>query len=168
MRVSCFARARRVSEFLAREKTFSFVVRDGNKRYARLMKAKEEEIAKDVGMSEAVRAARNALEGGVDYSNGAYFWDGADIKTNYSDHAKVGAGIHFTEPRHNIYKIKSTEGNYEASMIVIKIIKGKKVKEKKVLGTYPWTYESTAAAGGTIFWRLGAGRLKATKGKEHK
>ena len=42
------------------------------------------------------------------YSNGAYFWDGADIKPNYATHFKVRHGIKFTDPAHNIYDIKES------------------------------------------------------------
>jgi hypothetical protein len=69
------------------------------------MKSSEQEIEKHPGMKAAVAAAVNALNGGEDKSNGAYFWDGADIKTNYAGHFKVRRGIKFTEPSHNIYHI---------------------------------------------------------------
>ncbi|WP_404654339.1 hypothetical protein [Raoultella terrigena] len=53
-------------------------------------------------MSNALVAARNALIDGPDLSNWAYFWDGVDIKLNYSKHFKVKHGIKFTDPIHNI------------------------------------------------------------------
>ncbi|MCY1356281.1 hypothetical protein D9M68_517400 [compost metagenome] len=156
-----------IQTFVAKRTSFSFVVKDGNKRYTKLMKATEKDIGQSTAMSDAVRAARNALAGGVDYSNGAYFWDGADIKTHYAAHAKVNAGIHFTKPEHNIYDIKGSEGKYEYSIKIRKKSKGRIFTEKKIIGYFPYTYESTAAAGGTIFWKLGDQWLKISKGREY-
>lgn len=156
-----------VSTFVAKEKTFSFVVSDGNARYAKLMRAKESQIEYDSAMSDAVKAAKNALAGGADYSNGAFFWDGADIKKKYKTHFKVGHGIRFTNPAHNIYDIK------ESTALVVKTkttkakVNGKVEVKKEELYRYGYIYESTAAYGGTIFWKQNPDYLKYTHARGH-
>ena len=159
-----------ISSFAAKEKTFAYAAIDGNHRFGKLMKSSEQEIEKHPGMKAAVAAAVNALNGGEDKSNGAYFWDGADIKTNYAGHFKVRRGIKFIEPSHNIYHI------LESSKIEIlyKITKtrdrktGKITKVTEEVGRYDHQYDSTAAHGGTIFWKLNPDFLKVTKGWEYK
>lgn len=157
-----------ICTFVTKDKTYSFVVRDGNVRYKKMMKADEAEIAKDEGMSMAVKAANNALSGGEDHSNGAYFWDGADIKSNYKKHAKVKLGIKFTDPKHNIYGIK------ESQSIVIKYktekhkMKGKVVSTTKTeVDRYENVYDSTAGYGGTIFWKFNRAYVRVTGAREY-
>ena len=116
-------------------------------------------------MASAITAARNALDGDKDFSNGAYFWDGADIKTNDAKHPKVKRGIKFTRPEHNIYKIKETSVDITTHW-QIKDKDGKTV-DGKVRGHYTHVYESTAAYGGTIFWKYNADFLKATGNNEY-
>lgn len=151
-----------ISGFIQSDKTFAFAAHDGNARYAKLMAASEAEIAKSPGMSSAVRGARNALSaGGMDYSNGAYFWDGADIQSNYARHAKVRAGIHFTDPAHNIYSIlnKDVEGE--------EWWRDAKGNNTKLRGSWKYKYESTAGWGGTVFWKYNADFLSATGNKAY-
>jgi hypothetical protein len=156
-----------MSTFVSSERSFSFVVSDGNPRYTQLMKATEAQIEKDRGMKTAIAAARNALAYGKDKSNGAYFWDGADIKSHYSTHPKVAVGIKFTDPSHNIYDIK------ESTKLVIKYkftkkkVAGKITIEKTELYRYDHVYESTAAYGGTIFWKFNPDYVKFTHSKEY-
>src|SRR5208337_4590337 len=101
-------------------------------RTAAFRKAKPADRIKNAGMASTITAARNALDGDKDFSNGAYFWDGADIKTNW--------------------QIKDKDG---------------KTVDGKVRGHYTHVYESTAAYGGTIFWKYNADFLKATGTKEY-
>ncbi|MEY4750590.1 MAG: hypothetical protein RIQ60_2804 [Pseudomonadota bacterium] len=152
-----------IRTFLSKDKSFAYAAGDGNERHARLKSAREEDIEKDAGMSAAVRAARNALSGSpVDYSNGAWFWDGADIKTNYADHAKVLAGLHITDAAHNIYGIQDS------------VVAGEEWwrdasgKATKLRGTWKYAYDSTAAHGGTIFWKYNSDYLRATGSKEYR
>jgi hypothetical protein len=158
-----------IDTFSKSDRTFSFVVADGNARYKRLMKASESEIAKDPAMNAAVAAAKNALYGGPDLSNGAYFWDGADIKSNYKNHFKVRQGIRFGDSSHNIYSIA------ESKVVVIKTKttirkKDGKVVDKTVveLGRYDHVYLSTAAHGGTIFWKFNPDYVQLNHAKEYK
>lgn len=159
-----------ISTLASSEPSFSFVASDGNKRYSALMKASEKDIEKNAGMKLAMEAATNALSGGTDKSNGAYFWDGADIKSNYSHHFKVRQGIKFTDAAHNIYGIKeSTKLVIKYKVKKIRIGKSKKFKtEKKEVGRYDHVYESTAACGGTIFWKFSQEYLDVTHAKEYR
>ncbi|MGH8790218.1 MAG: hypothetical protein ACREYA_34765 [Cupriavidus necator] len=156
-----------ISGFTAKEKSFSFVVADGNKRYKKLYTAKEEEIEKSPPMSDAVKAARNALSGGEDYSNGAYFWDGADIKSNYKNHFKVGRGIKFTDSSHNIYGIKESRKVVKKEKTTKTKVNGRVEVKKEEVWRYDHIYESTAAYGGTIFWKQAPDYLKYTHAKEY-
>lgn len=149
--------------------TFSFVVRDGNVRYKKLMDASEADIKADKGMSFGLDAAKNALANGPDLSNGAYFWDGLDIKTNYSGHFKVRHGIKFTKTEHNIYNIKDSTKLVILTKNVVKKKKGVVISTTVVeVGRYDHIYESTAAYGGTIFWKQNEEYMKVTRAKAYK
>lgn len=159
-----------MARFVRNEPTFSFVVSDGNARYNKLMKATNDKIASEPAMQAAIAAARNALADGPDKSNGAYFWDGADIKTNYSDHFKVRHGIKITDASHNIYNIKD-------SVRLVILYKTTKIKNKKThavtvkkeeIGRYDHVYDSTAGLGGTIFWKFNQQYIDTTGAKEYK
>ena len=149
-----------ISNFITTNKTFAFAAHDGNQRYSMLMSSVETDIFKDIGMNKAVLAAQNALDlAGKDYSNGAYFWDGADIKTNFSNHAKVKVGIHFTEKKHDIYSIGDKDVLDESWWI------DKDGNKTKSRGKWQYVYQSTAAFGGTIFWKYNPNYIKATGNK---
>lgn len=151
-----------VAAFIKADKTFAFAAHDGNKRYAILVAASESEIAKDDGMAAAVKAAKNALsKTGVDYSKGAHFWDGADIKSNYDKHPKVRGGIHITDPAHNIYNLENKDVPGEEWW------RDAKGNNTNLRGKWSYKYESTAAYGGTIFWKYNANFIKATGNKEY-
>ena len=150
-------------DFIRGDKTFAFAAHDGNPRYAKLMLASESQISADRGMAAAVRGARNALSANpTDYSNGAFFWDGADIMSNYGKHKKVLGGIHFGVPSHNIYKIESKDVEGEAWW------KDAHGRDTKLRGKWHYKFESTAAYGGTIFWKYSDNFLRATGNTEFK
>lgn len=156
-----------IASFVSKEKSFSFVVADGNRRYKTLMEATVSQIEKSTAMTDAIKAARNAFAGGADYSNGAYFWDGADIKSNYAGHFKVRHGIKFTDPLHNIYGIK------ESTRLIIKtkstkvMLDGGILKKAEEVYRYDHVYESTAAYGGSIFWKNSDEYMRLTGAKPH-
>lgn len=156
------ARGVSLSSLLGAKGTFAFASSDGNSRVAAMRKASPEERLKNPGMKLALEAARKVMDGGEDYSNGAFFWDGADISTNYAKHPKVKAGIKFTQTEHNIYGIKESSVNVTEYWL-----DAQKKPTTKVRGSYTYTYESTAAWGGTIFWKYGADFLKATGNKKY-
>jgi hypothetical protein len=159
-----------ISEFVKSDKTFSFVVSDNNVRYNLMMKATDQQIENNPGMRAAIAAARNALADGPDKSNGAWFWDGADIKTNYSNHFKVIHGIKITDPSHNIYGIKdSTDLVVKYKTIKKKDKKTGKIEVEQVeVARYDHAYDSTAGIGGTIFWKYDQHYLDVTKGSEYR
>jgi len=127
------------------------------------MAAKVADLEKNAGMADAVRGAKNALSAtGTDYSNGGYFWDGADIKSNYANHAKVLGGIRITDEANNIYDIKSKDVPGQTWW------EDAKGKRTKLRGKWDYKYESTAAWGGTIFWKYNAAFVKASGNKEYK
>ncbi|MFC0226969.1 hypothetical protein [Serratia aquatilis] len=161
-----------MSDFVNGESSYSYVTSDGNARYTKLKKATDENIRNDTGMSNALAAAKNALANGEDLSNGAYFWDGADIKSNYDKHFKVKHGIKFSDPSHNIYSIaESTKVVILYKEVKKKVkVNGKiKTKKEKVeIGRYDHVYDSTAAYGGTIFWKNNDDYIRVSKGKLYK
>lgn len=159
-----------IIDFAKNETTFSFVVTDGNRRYKLLIEAPPSRIEKHPGMAMAVRAASNALADGPDKSNGAYFWDGADIKSNYKRHFKVRHGIRFSDATHNIYSVAESRKTviiYRTTRIRNRDTKAIRTVRNEV-GRYDHQYVSTAAHGGTIFWKFNPEYLKATRGKEYK
>lgn len=156
-----------IKAFGTKDKSFSFVTSDGNARYEKLMNSTAAEIDNNAGMKIAISAAKNAVAGGEDYSNGAYFWDGADIKTNYKKHFKVRNGVKITDTSHNIYNIEDSTKTVILYKTTVKKSKGKKITEKKEVGRYDHVYESTAGHGGTIFWKQSDDYLNLTKAKPH-
>lgn len=158
-----------INAFAAEDKTFSFVASDGNIRYKKLMKATEKQVSENPGMSFAVEAARNALAEGPDLSNGAYFWDGADIKKNYSTHFKVQNGIKFSSPDDNIYGIEESTAIVVKWKTITKRKNGKVISKEQVeMGRYDHVYDSTAAIGGTIFWKNNPDYMRLSGAKPYK
>lgn len=152
-----------IATFIRTDRTFAYAAHDGNARFERLRAATEDEIAADTGMSDAVRAARNALSPNpVDYSNGAYFWDGADIRSNYDRHPKVRGGIRFGDASHNIYGIDEKDVPGEEWW------RNAAGQNTRLRGRWDYKYESTAAYGGTIFWRYNPDFLQATGNRAHR
>ncbi len=157
-----------MEDFAYGEPSFSFVVSDGNQRYQKFKKSSDEAILNNTAMCQAVAAAQNALAGGPDLSNGAYFWDGADIKTNYNHHFKVKKGIKFTDPSHNIYNIPDHLVPHIKYKYTRKMVNGKLVVTKTVLWRYDYVFQSTAGYGGTIFWKFNPDYVKYTHSKEYR
>lgn len=157
-----------MADFAKGEKNFSYVTSDKNPRYNKMIKATDAAIRKDAGMLMAIAAAENALKGGPDKSNGAYFWDGADIKTHYDTHFKVGVGIKFTDPSHNIYGIAESTHLFIKTKTVKKRVNGKVETKIEEIGRYDHVYDSTTAIGGTIFWKNNDDYMKLTKCKPYK
>lgn len=89
-------------------------------------------------------------------SNGAYWWDGADIKSNM--HNKEW-GIHYTDPKHDIYGTgDTTVGPFQEHW----------QPSGKNRGA-PWNHklDSTAAYGGTIFWKKNSNYQDVTDRKAY-
>ncbi len=158
------ANARNVSllNLLSSSSTYAYAASDGNKRFKKLSDASASDRNGNNGMRLAMKGAINAATGGTDYSNGAYFWDGADISTNYDNHPKIKAGFKIVDDLHNIHSIKSSSVDVTTYWI------NAKGEATKVRGTYTYTYESTAGYGGTIFSKYSKDFLKATGNKIYK
>ena len=154
-----------IDQLLATDPNYTYAVKDGNPRYGRFMAASERQIATDTGMSIALQSANNALaSSGNDPSDGAYWWDGVDFKTNFQNHPKVKDGFHFSSPAHNIFGVQEANRLVTIYWKVRERKTGKEVNSK-VRGTYKYVWESTAAYGKTIFWKHGVDYLNATGGK---
>lgn len=132
------------------------------------LKSIESTAASNAGKAMAYRAARHALEGGTDYSGGAYFWDGWDVKTNYDNHPKVKRGIKITDPAHNIFDIKDNLVTIIKYKVTTITKAGKKTQEKQEIGRYDHVYESTAGHGGTIFWKFNPEYIRIEHAKDYK
>lgn len=154
-----------VNELLAADPNYTYAVTDGNPRFAKLMKANAQLIAADSGMKLAVECAKKALANeGVDPSDGAFWWDGVDFKTNYANHPKVKDGFSYGSPEHNIFNVSESSKPVTTYWKVRNKRTGKE-ENSKVRGSYQYVWKSTAAHGKTIFWTHDADYLSATGGK---
>lgn len=157
-----------IDELLKADPNYTYAVTDGNARYNRLMKASEDDIQKDVGMKIAVEWATKGLTNqGSDPSNGALWWDGKDIETNYRFHPKVKDGFRFGVSSHNIFGIKESGKEIIIYWQVINKKTGKLVKSTE-RGRYKSVWISTAAYGKTIFWKYDPDFIKATGAKAYR
>ena len=157
-----------VDELLKADPNYTYAVTDGNVRYNKLMKASEADIQKDAGMRMAVEMATKALENtGPDPSNGAFWWDGVDIKTNYTNHPKVKNGFRFGSSSDNIFAINESE---KEVIVYWKVIdkKTKKIVKSKERGRYKYVWVSTDAHGKTIFWKHDTDFIDVSGSKEYR
>lgn len=157
-----------IDELLKADPNYTYVVTDGSERYNLLMKASEVDIAKNPAMQHAIDSAQAALNNaGNDLSNGAFWWDGKDFKTNFKNHPKVKNGFRIADPSHNIFNVKDVS---KPTTIYWKVRdkKTNKIVNSKVRGEYEFVWESTAAYGSTIFWKHNDDYLKATGGKAYR
>ena len=151
-----------VDELLKADPNYTYAVTDGNVRYNKLIKASEADIQKDAGMKMALEWSIKALANqGTDPSNGALWWDGRDIKTEYQTHPKVKDGIRFGHSSHNIFGIKESGRGIIIYWQVANKKTGKLANSKE-RGRYKSVWVSTAAYGGTIFWKYDPDFVKAT------
>lgn len=170
------ARKTTMAKLLRPGSTFAFAASDGNPRVAAFRKASAANHKEKNGMCLALAAAQNALNGGKDYSNGAFFWDGFDISSNYDKHPKVVQGITFGTAKDNVLNIEEAKITKQAAekagakfddktneaVTYWYNADGKPTKER---GRYAYTYVSTAGFGSTIFWKYSDAFLKATGNK---
>lgn len=137
-------------------------------RYKLYIGSSASKISKNMGMMLALRAAENALSADpIDYSNGAFFWEGkdfADKVKNNERSERYSRGFKFSKPEHNIYDMP--ENKLKKVTTYWRDAKGKNTS--KIRGEYEYTYETTAAYGGTIFIRYTDDWKKATAGKDWK
>jgi RHS repeat-associated protein len=98
----------------------------------------------------AIGAVINAVNSGEDFSNGATYWDGKDIKTKWSSHPKIKTGYKITDQNHNVLGI---DENILDEPIKVYLYNAKHVAVK-VLGEYDYTYETTAGHGKSMFSKV--------------
>ncbi len=94
----------------------------------------------------------------TDTSGGAYFWDGADIKTNSHNQW----GFVYSNSSHDIYNTGDV-----LTTNVTEYFKDANGNNLGVRGSYDHKLISTTAFGGTIFWKYDNGFKKATGNKEY-
>ncbi|WP_158996626.1 hypothetical protein [Pigmentibacter ruber] len=155
-----------IIQLFEEDKKYAFATNGKNVRFNLFQETSDDKIISDPIFSKVLEAANNAINcTGIDYSNGAFWWDGKDIFSKYKSHPKVKVGIKFTDPSHNIYKIKETPKGYIRYVTHIKINKKtKKEEEKKTeIGRHDYIFNSTAAHGETIFWKTDPDYVKLAK-----
>jgi len=148
-----------VVDFFNDRKQEGYAAGIGNVRYNRYMLLSQgpgvPRISGFPQMENAFEAAENALSmNPIDYSNGAYFWEGKDFSHNVKNNrpgTRYLDGVRFSLPEHNLENIPEA-----------KILSARMKKNRK--GDYDYTYETTAAYGGTIFMRYTLEWKRATSG----
>jgi hypothetical protein len=152
-----------VDQILVVDPHYAYAATNPNARYKKLMGASADEIAADVGMATALKAATDALAStGRDPSNGAFWWDGKDFGTN-PNHPKRLQSFHYGDPSHNLFKVDEVA---DETTLYWKDRNGRDTK--KVRGTYKYVWVTTAAYGDTIFWKYDPDFIQATANKTYK
>jgi len=155
-----------IEELLKADPNYTYAIKDGNARYAKLMKASADAIDKDAGMAAALKAATEALaNSGTDSSGGGFWWDGKDFGTN-PKHAKRVAGFRYGDPSHNIFKVDAVSKPVTTYWMTKD--KHGNVVQGKERGKYTAVWVSTAAHGDTIFWKHDEDYLTAEGAKAYR
>lgn len=159
---------KKVSEVVSADPNYTYAANGKNVRFNLLMAASLAQINKSMGMRLAVNAAKAALTGqGSDTSNGAYWWDGIDLKDKKPFNPRIQYGFMYGESAHNIFDMPEIS----KTKIIYWQVKNKKtgkIENSKERGRFDCVYRSTAAHGKTIFWRYTQDYVKATGAKEYK
>lgn len=158
-----------VTELIAADPNYTYAINGKNVRYERFMMTKSAaDIDKDPGMKIALEAALRAWANeGVDPSNGAFWWDGVDLKTNYAGHPKVSDGFRFGDPSHNIFRVAEKS----VAVSIFWKVRNKKTGAEvnsKLRGKYSCVWLSTAAHGKSIFWIHDPEYLSTSGGKAYR
>jgi hypothetical protein len=158
-----------VTELISADPNYTYAINGKNVRYERFMMTKSAaDIDQDPGMKIALQAALRAWENeGVDPSNGAFWWDGVDFKTNYAGHPKVSDGFRFGDPSHNIFGVAEKS----VAVSIFWKVRNKKTGAEvnsKLRGKYNCVWLSTAAHGKSIFWIHDPEYLSTSGGKAYR
>lgn len=165
----CRAWGKSVEEIILSDPQYSYAATKRNDRYRQLMSATPEAIAKNQAMSLAINWATKALMSeGPDPSNGAYWWDGKDFKTNYEHHPKVRAGYEIVSPSHNVFNVPAELKKPVKTYWKARSKKTGKIVNTRLRGSYEYVWISTAGHGETIFWKHDPNYLQASAGKSYK
>jgi hypothetical protein len=95
-------------------------------------------------MQSAIAGAINAVSGGKDYSNGATHWAGDDIGSKSEKRAT--GGLQFTNSSHDLQNLGSQTAK---NAPITTYFYNKKGVATAARGTYSYTWQTTAAYGGT-------------------
>ncbi|UQS91903.1 hypothetical protein M5C90_11990 [Pseudomonas chlororaphis subsp. piscium] len=148
-------------------KGYVVATRGNNVRYNKLMAASEVAINADPDMRSAVTSARDALANrGNDPSNGAYWWDGVDLKE--TSNPRHSSGFHYGSASHNIFGITEVKLAERITYWTQLNKKTNQLVNTRERGRYSYKYLSTAAIGRTIFWTADPDYIKATGAKDYK
>lgn len=155
-----------VTQLIAADPNYTYAINGKNVRYERFMKTTcEAEINHDLGMKIALQGANKAWANeGEDPSNGAFWWDGVDFKTNYGGYPKVSDGFRFGDPSHNIFAVPERR----VDVTLYWKVRNKKTGvegNSKVRGKFNCIWVSTAAHGKSIFWTHDPEYLTTSGGK---
>ncbi|WP_426177982.1 hypothetical protein [Massilia sp. TWR1-2-2] len=158
-----------VQELLAADEHYTYAIDGNNQRYENFVRTRTmSEIENDKGMKIAWRAALIGWANeGRDPSNGAFWWDGLDFKTNYAKHRKVRDGFRFGSESHNIFRVPERSSCVTVYRKLRDKNTGKDV-DSKVRGQFNCVWVSTAAHGQTIFWTHDKQYLATSGGKAYR
>ncbi len=151
---------------IKRNYNFSYADDGGNSRYNEMSKIID--ISKfNTGMKLAISASENAKSSKpIDYSGGAYFWDGKDVIIK-STHPKRINGVDITNQSHNVVGLPTDKlKTVTLSKTIKKMVKGK-LESTIITNSYTGMYKSVAGHGKTIFWVFNPDYLIATKSKAY-
>lgn len=159
---------KKISVLLKSDHNYTYAANGSNSRFNLLMTATSKVINKSLPMRTAVNSAINALNRkGLDPSNGAYWWDGIDLKLKKQVNPRIAYGFKYGAQEHNIFEMQPITKTVIIHWRVINKKTGETVDGTE-RGRYDTIYISTAARGKTIFWRYNPDYVKATGAKEYK
>jgi hypothetical protein len=117
----------------------------GNSRYNEMSKITDIREF-NAGMTLAISAAENAKRANpIDYSGGAYFWDGIDILKKTQRNRK--AGVKITNAVHNVVGLPDDKlKEVNISKTIKKMVNGK-LESKIITNSYTSVYSSVAGHG---------------------
>ncbi len=143
-------RGKTVSELRVADPNYAFAWNGSNQRFNKLMSTPDDKLEADTGMRLAIEWARKALANdGPNPSNGAFWWDGLDFKTEYATHPKAQIGFKWGDPSHNIFEVPENKRLFIKRWRIVNKKTGK-VVDGAERGRYDSVWVSTAAHGSTI------------------
>jgi hypothetical protein len=159
---------KKISDLLKADRNYTYAANGTNTRFNLLMASSPKAINKSLPMRAAINSAINALNGkGHDPSNGAYWWDGIDLKLKKPVNPRIAYGFKYGAQEHNIFEMQPITKTVIIHWRVVNKKTGQTVDGTE-RGRYDTIYVSTAACGKTIFWRYNPDYVKATGAKEYK
>jgi hypothetical protein len=159
---------KKISDLLKSDRNYTYAANGTNTRFNLLMASSPKAINKSLPMRAAINSAINALNRkGHDPSNGAYWWDGIDLKLKKQVNPRIAYGFKYGAQEHNIFDMQQITKTVIIHWRVINKKTGETVDGAE-RGRYDAIYVSTAACGKTIFWRYNLDYVKATGAKEYK